>query len=417
MKTRREVVITGLGVVSPIGIGREAFAASLHDRQSGVDAIQQYDTTNFAVRIGAELKDFEPKLYVKPRKSLKVMSREIQMGVASATLAVEEASLDVEAIDVERFGVVYGSPMLYADIPELTDLYRSCVTDEGEFSFELFGEQFSRQMVPLWMLKYLPNMTGSHIGISQGARGPNNTVVQGDLSSLLAMIEATSVIERGIADVMLTGGAGSRLSLTPVVYRGHSNLSHRNEDPTAASRPFDANRDGMVLGEGAVTVVLEERAHAEQRGAPILAEVLGYATTHTGRDVEGGMQAAIERSITRCLSQSDTEPKSVGQVNAHGSSEIEHDRREAAAIRNVLDAVPITAPKSFFGNVGAASGAMEMAASMMNGAIPPTLNFETPDEQCNVNVSGDPQPLKSDLVLKLNQNATGQAAGVLIRRV
>ena len=417
MKTRREVVITGLGIVSPIGVGREAFAASLHDRQSGVDAIQQYDTSQFAVRIGAELKDFEPKLYVKPRKSLKVMSREIQMGVASAALAVEESQLDVEATDVERFGVVYGSPMLYADIPELTDLYRSCVAADGKFSFELFGEQFPRQMVPLWMLKYLPNMTGSHIGISQGARGPNNTVVQGDLSSLLAMIEATSVIERGIADVMLTGGAGSRLSLTPVVYRGHSNLSHRNDEPAAASRPFDANRDGMVLGEGAATIVLEERSHAEKRGAPILAEVLGCSTTHTGRDIESGMQSAIERSISNCLNQSNVDPGEVGQVNAHGSSEVDHDRREAAAIRGLLDAVPITAPKSFFGNVGAASGAMELAASMMNGSIPPTLNFETPDEQCDVNVSAQPQPLQSKVVLKLNQNSTGQAAGVLIRRV
>ncbi len=412
MAAVRQVVITGLGIVSPIGIGRAAFEQSLTDRTSGVSCITHFDTSHLDVHIGAELKDFEPKLYVKPRKSLKVMSREIQIGVASSTLAIEDANLDVAELDVERMGVVYGSPMLYADVAELADLYRGCAVD-GKFDFDLFGEQFPKQMLPLWMLKYLPNMTASHIGIAQGARGANNSVVQGDCSSLLAMIEAIAVIQRGIADVMLTGGAGDRMNLTAVMYRGDSNLSRNNEIPAEASRPFDANRDGMVVGEGAGTIVLEERSHAEKRGAKIYGTVLGYSTVHAGNQ---SMTNAITRSIDTCLAKAKLDSGSVGHVNAHGLSDPEHDAHEAAAIRSTLGDVPVTAPKSYFGNVGAASGSIELAASLVSDSVPPTLNYSTADPACDINVVTNPSSVSMPNILKLNQNSTGQAVGLLVRR-
>ena len=415
MATSSEVVITGLGPVSPIGIGREAFSESLRARTSGVDIVERFVECGRPVQIGAALKDFQPKLYVKPRKSLKVMSHEIQMGVASATLAVEDAELKVDEIDVDRMGVVYGSPMLYADVSELTDLFLGCMVD-GKFDFDRFGGQFPKQMIPLWMLKYLPNMTASHIGIAHGARGANNSVVEGDLSSLLAMIEAASVIERGLADVMLTGGSGSRLCLTSVTYRGDSNLSHRNDAPTAASRPFELERDGMVLGEGAGTIVLESRAHAERRGAPILGTVVSYARTHAGRDLNRGLTSAIKRSIVRCLEKGEVSPAEIGQVNAHGLSELQHDQWEADAIRDVLPDVPVTAVKSYFGNVGAASGALELSASLMSESVLPTLNYDKPDPACDINVSSNARLAGAGMLLKLNQNATGQAAAMLIRR-
>ena len=418
MSEPREVVITGLGIVSPIGVGREEFEKSLRDRTSGVAAITHYDTQNLAVQIGAELKDFQPKLYVKPRKSLKVMSREIQMGVASATLAMEDANLDATTIDAERFGVVYGSPMLYADNSELVDLYQGCMVD-GQFDFDKFGDQFQKQMIPLWMLKYLPNMTASHIGIAHGARGANNSIVQGDCSSLLAMIEAISVIQRGIADVALTGGAGDRMDVTPVMYRGDSNLSHRNDEPAKASRPFDANRDGMVIGEAASTIVLETREHAESRGAKILGTVLGFASTHAGTTTAGSTEAAqkaIERSIQLALNSAGCDSNAVGHVNAHGTSEVVHDGVEAKAIRKVLGDTPVTAPKSYFGNVGAASGTLELSASLALEATPPTLNFESPDPECPISVVADPVRIESPIILKLNQNSTGQAVSILVRR-
>ena len=418
MSEPNDVVITGLGIVSPIGIGREAFEQSLRDRKSGVGQITRFETKHLAVRIGAELKDFEPKLYVRPRKSLKVMSREIQTGVASATLAMEDAGLVGDQLDTDRFGVVYGNPMLYADLPELTDLYQSC-SDENVFDFDRFGDQFAKQMMPLWMLKYLPNMTASHIGIANQARGANNSIIQGDCSSLLAMIEATCAIQRGIADVMLTGGSGDRMNVTAVMYRGDSNLSHRNNEPEKACRPFDADRDGMVIGEAATTIVLESRAHAEARGARILGTIRGYASVHAGSVTNGREQAkqnAIERSISGTLDKAKITADQIGHVNAHGLGDGSHDAIEARAIRKVLGDVPVTATKSFFGNVGAASGALELSASLVSDVVPPTLNYTTRDPACEVNVVTEPLTTESKFILKLNQNSTGQAASVLVHQ-
>jgi 3-oxoacyl-[acyl-carrier-protein] synthase II len=323
--------------------------------------------------------------------------------------------LDTTKTDTDRFGVVYGSPMLYADIPELGDLYRVCMVD-GEFDFNQFGEQFSKQMFPPWLLKYLPNMTASHIGIAYGARGPNNSVVQGDVSSLHAIIEAATVIQRGLADVMLTGGTGNRLAFAGVVYRGDSNLSHRSNDPQSASRPFDADRDGMVIGEGAGTLVLEERQHAVRRGASILGTIVSHASTFFGSTGQNGFQAAIENSIVACLQKAGVDPADIGHVNAHGLSGRAHDVKEAKAIRSTLGDVPVTALKSYFGNVGAASGALELCASLlMNGTVPMTLNYDQPDPECDVNVVSSPQISTSPNFLKLSQVGTGQAAALLVR--
>jgi 3-oxoacyl-[acyl-carrier-protein] synthase II len=277
-------------------------------------------------------------------------------------------------------------------------------------------------MLPLWMLKYLPNMTASHIGIAHGARGPNNSIVQGDCSSLLAMIEAVTLIQRGIADVVLTGGAGDRMDITPVMYRGDSNLSHRNDSPSEASRPFDAARDGMVIGEGAATIVLEERSHAEQRGAKILGSILGYASVHAGSGFTSNNEAerhqsvqnSIERSISLALSKGSINASDVGHVNANGTSEVVPDSLEANAIRNTLADVPVTSAKSYFGNVGAASGALELAASLTQSTIPATLNYETPDPECPINVVTQAVDATSKVCLKLNQNSTGQAVSLLV---
>jgi len=309
--------------------------------------------------------------------------------------------------------------MLYADVPELEDLIRSCKVN-GRFDFTRFGEQFPKQMIPLWLLKYLPNMTSSHIGIAHNAYGPNNSIVHGDVSSLLAIIEATTIIQRGVADVMLTGGAGNRLALTAVAYRGDQNLSKRNDDPTKASRPFDADRDGMVIGEGSGTLVLESRAHALSRGARIYGTIQGYASTHRGTAKKHSLQRAIEQSIRGCLKSAAASGSDIDHVNAHGLSDEKHDRVEAAAINAVLGDVPVTATKSYFGNVGAASGAFELAASLVTsfrGCIPATLNYERPDKQCPVNVVANAGTTShGKAILKLNQSGMGQAVALLVQK-
>jgi len=269
------------------------------------------------------------------------------------------------------------------------------------------------------MLMYLPNMIACHVAIANDARGHNNTISVGDASSLLAISEAARVIERGLADAVIAGGAGTRLNITPLMYRGTARLSHRIDDPQRASRPFDAQRDGMVNGEGAAAFVLETRAHAEARGAKIQARVLGFGETYCPPQSSEEMRtAAIERSIRSALRQADLAPDDLGHVNAHGAATRDEDRYEAAAIRAALGDIPVTAPKSFFGNLGSGSGAVELAASVLGFAydkVPVTLNYEQPDPECPIHVvHGRPLRGAARTAIALNQSWTGQVAALVI---
>ncbi len=298
----REVVITGLGIVSPIGIGREAFWSSLCAGRSGVRPITRFDTSAFPVHFGAEVTDFDPKAYVRPRKSLKVMSREIQYGFAAADFAMTEAALTADRLDPDRFGVVFGAEMIYCDLSELEMVYRQCLVEEtikprplvalpdsggnesspphplapssiqhappDRFDFTRWYDSATRELFPLWLLRNLPNMIACHVAIAHDARGPCNTIGHSDVSSLGAIIEAVRTIERDAADVMIAGAVGARVHPTAFCYRGDGDLSHRNAEPERASRPFDAGRDGLVNGEGAAAFVLESRQHAQQRVRP-----------------------------------------------------------------------------------------------------------------------------------------------------
>ncbi len=413
-----DIVVTGVGVVSPIGIGKEAFWTSLQQGRSGVDTLEALRDTPWPFRFGAEIQDFEGKQYVKPRKALKVMARELQTGYAASALAMSDAGLEAGQLDPERFGVLFASDMLYCDVQEVVEPFSICVQDH-EFHFEEWGRRAIGQLYPLWMLKFLPNMTACHVGIANDARGPNNTICQGEASSLLALIESANVIRRGDADVMITGGSSSRLRLMTMLYRGAINMSLRNEDPAAASRPFDADRDGMVNGEGAAALMLESRQHAEARGAPILARIAGYAFNFDTRFRNGAHHGdPIADSFRAALAMADLKPEDLGHVNAHGLSTREHDAREARAIRAALGDVPVTAPKSLFGNLGAASGMVESVASILAleaGEVPPTRNYERPDPECPINVvAGRSLQQPQAAALLTSQSTTGQVASVVI---
>ncbi len=415
---RSEVVITGLGVVSPIGVGYQAMRKALHAGTSGVRRLSAFDTPDFPVRIGAEVSEFDAKQYVTPRKSLKVMSRGIQLAFAAAHMAVNEAGVGSSGIETDRFGVVFGADMMQLDPEELIAAFQSCIND-NEFEYRRWNEQAFRELYPLWMLKYLPNMPACHMAISLDARGPNNTLVLGEVSSLAAIAEAVRVIERGDADMMISGGTGSRIHPLSWCFRDNVLHSCRHDEPQRVSRPFDAERDGMVYGEGAAAFLLESRQHAEARGAKILARITGFAscfeTCTPGAPFEGrAIRAAIEQS----LRAAQLEPADIGHVNAHGLSTVEHDRAEALAIRDVLGDVPVTALKSFFGNLGAGTGAVEMIGSLMaleTGDIPFTLNYDQPDPDCPVNVvRGVPERTNRQAALLLNQTSNGQSLAVVV---
>ncbi len=275
----REIVITGVGVVGPLGIGRQAFWSALLAGTSGVSESTNFDARGLPVRLVAEIRDFDPQAFVKPRKSLKVMARDTQLGMTAAALARDDAGLTAPSIDPDRFGVVYAADTINPTLSESADPYRPCIQDD-QFHMEQWGTRGFDASFPLGMLKLLPNMIACHVSISHDARNHNNTLYMGDVSGLLAIGEAASVIQRGAAEVMLAGGASSRMQALDWARACVTlELSHRHEDPSAASRPFDARRDGQVRGEGAAALILEDRKHATRRGATVLASVLGWSSS------------------------------------------------------------------------------------------------------------------------------------------
>ena len=414
----REIVITGVGVVSPIGIGREAFWASLEAGRSGVRAVSTLNDDCWPVHIGGEVVDFDPKRFVRPRKSLKVMSPEIRFAYAAADLACSDGQLDVDGMNNERLGVVFGADMIYCNLEDIISAFRGCLVD-GKFDYSQWGEHALSELHPLWMLKYLPNMPACHIGIARNARGPTNSIILSEASSLSAIGEGVRVIERNQADAMIVGGAGARIHPTSISFRGDKLVSRSNGDPSRACRPFDAERNGIVNGEGAGAFLIEDRQHAEHRGAKVLARVLGYASRFEPFQNDGEMTGrAIRDSIDSALRASGLAADAIGHVNANGLSTPMHDRIEAQAIRDRLGDVPVTALKSYFGDLGAGTGAVEAVGSVLaleQGRIPATLNYENPDEACPVNVvHGKPQPMKYPTALLLNQSTSGQAVALVI---
>ncbi|WP_146447646.1 beta-ketoacyl-[acyl-carrier-protein] synthase family protein [Bythopirellula polymerisocia] len=410
----QEVVITGMGIVCPLGIGSEAVWSAIEHRASGVRTIPRLVEAGFPVTIGGEVPDFDGKQYVQPRKSLKVMCRETQLAFTAAELAWADAQLTDAKIDAERLGVVLGSSVFRSELPELTALYQES-NKNGQFDFTRWDTAI-KELYPLWMLKYLPNMSACHIGIAKDARGPNNTIVEGDVSSLLAMIEATDTITRGHADVMLTGATGSLLAWVDVCWHGGARMTRNNSIPSAASRPFDSARDGFVMSEGSAVFVLESRTHAEKRGAKIFGRILGYG--RRSESVSRGKKPtgqSIRQAIQAALEMGHVSPREVGHVNAHGLSTIDDDAVEAAAIQSELQDVPVTAPKSFVGNSGASGGAIELAISLLGlqkNQIPPTLNCDDPID--SLNVVRTTQIPKSSAMLALNHKLTGQAVALLV---
>jgi 3-oxoacyl-[acyl-carrier-protein] synthase II len=414
----REVVITGLGIVSPIGVGREQVWESLVARRSGVRPIAQLADAGWIAPWGGEILDFEPKEYIQPRKSLKVMCRDIQLASAAAEMAWQDARLEEATLDHDRFGVIGAAGLMYCDLDELREPFQAWI-DQEDFNIRRWSQRAMGELYPLWMLKYLPNMPACHIGIRYDARGPNNTISQGDASSLMAIAEGADLIRRDLADVVIVGGTGARINISDLMWHRGARLSRNGtKEPAAICRPFDRDRSGLVFGEGAAQLVLESRDHAERRGVRPIARVAGAAMRYEP-SVESQRPTgdAIRRAIVAALAAARLESYHVGHVNAHGNSTLEDDPAEARAIRDTLGNVPVTALKSFCGNLGHGGGAVELAMSLValaHGVIPPTLNYETPDPECPVNVVREPQRVESRTFVKLNHNATGQAAAVVI---
>jgi 3-oxoacyl-[acyl-carrier-protein] synthase II len=411
-----------MGVLTPIGLSPEDFWSALSSGRSGIAAISSFDATRLPVRIAGEIRDFDAREYVekKDRKSLKVMARTIQLAVAGAQRALADSAVDRTALDPDRFGVEFGASLIASELGELGPASQRSVNGQADHvDLDRWGTEGLANMPPLWMLKYLPNMLACHVAILHDARGPNNSITESDVASLLAIGEAFRILRRDQADFFLTGSGESKLNPLSLARQClFQDLSKRNSEPARASRPFDLKRDGMVLGEGASILVLEDLDHARRRGARIYAELAGFGSAFD-RDRKGdGIAAAIRAA----LADARIGPAEVDHINAHGVSSKEGDAWEARGIRLVFgsDNPPILAVKSYIGNLGAASGSTELAASLLafhHGRLPSTLNYEHADPRCPVRVAvGDPMACRKPYAIKLGFTELGQCAAVVVRR-
>ncbi|MCO8124290.1 3-oxoacyl-ACP synthase [Stieleria sp. TO1_6] len=442
---RENAVITGVGIVSAVGIGQAEFFDALLDQRSGIrslaertdgDAVPADGEAIDGVWIGAPVVDFEPKQHVRPRKALKVMCREIQLGFASAYLAVDHAGLsdsipatDQGAISPQRMGAVYGSEIFFNPPDELAASIRRCIDDHGVVQPGRFGDAARKEVMPLWMLKYLPNMPACQVGISINAQGPNNSLVLGDVSGAAALHEAKSYLERGLADVMLAGATGTRIAATRLAYRGDLAVPARDgrslED---VSRPHDPQATGVVGGEGAVSLVLETAAHAKQRGARPLAGLLASASRFSAspamradqRSAEPdsphsrGSAAAIALAIQAVLAEAELQAGQIGLVISHAMGDRQIDAAEADAVADCGIDCPAVAVTSLLGHAGAASGMIGLATGVLaivNETIPPTRH-DVVNPKVKFNATA--QRLTSPYVLCLSHTAEGSAMAVLL---
>jgi 3-oxoacyl-[acyl-carrier-protein] synthase II len=419
MPYARRIVVTGIGVVSPLGQTRAAFGDSLRSMRSGVRRIGMFDPSTLPVQIAAEIPEFDARLYLdkKDRKSLKMMARTVQFAVAASRLAFDDSGLTPAEYDPHRFGVVFGSSTLPGELAELAPVaVASFDASTNEIDMKRWGSDGMHRMQPMFMLNHVPNMATCHVSILHDARGPNNTITQSDVAGLLAVGEAMRVIQREAADLILTGGADTRTPPVAMIrYPLFNQLSRRNETPESACRPFDATRDGTVMGEGSAVFLLEDLDHAKKRNARIIAEVAGFAS---GFDA-GRSGAGLARVIRRAMAEAGITPTDLDHVNAHAPGTTEDDAWEARGIAEAVGSVHVAALKGQLGNLGAGGGAVELAGSLVGmeqGWRPGTRNFREADPRCPVVVACESAAMRKAYILKVSGTEFGQCAALVVRR-
>ncbi|QYM79815.1 beta-ketoacyl-ACP synthase II [Horticoccus luteus] len=407
----RRIVITGLGVVASIGHDVNAFWASLIAGRSGVDRVTHFDCTQFASQIGAEVRDWEAAAHMDPKEARR-NDRYTQFAYVAARQAVRDAALEMAKEDGDRVGVIIGS-----GIGGMQTI---------ETQHDILRERGPRKVSPFMIPALISNMAGGLVAMDLGARGPNFGVVSACATSTHAIGEAFNALRRGDADVMVAGG--SEAAITPLAYAGFCSMkamSTRNGEPKRASRPFDLNRDGFVMGEGSGIVVLETLEHAQARGARIYCELAGYAATcdafHiTQPDPEG---KGLSLAMRRALDTAQLRPEEIDYINAHGTSTPYNDKFETLAIKKVFGEharrLAISSTKSMTGHLLGAAGAIECVVSVKTieqGIVPPTINLETSDPDCDLDyVPHASRAMRVRTVLSNNLGFGGQNAALVLR--
>jgi 3-oxoacyl-[acyl-carrier-protein] synthase II len=409
---RRRVALTGVGVVTPIGIGKDAFWANLMEGRSGVRRITAFDPTPYDTQIAGEVADFDPAAFMD-RKDVRRNDRFVQFAMAASRLALDDAGFAITPRNAERVGVIIGSGIGGAKTWE----------EQHQVLLERGPGRVSAFFVPMIIV----NMASGIVSIATGAKGPNVSVVSACATGGHAIGDASRAIQHDEADAMICGG--SEAALTPLSLAGFCTMkamSTRNDAPERAVRPFDAQRDGFVMGEGAGILLLEEWERAEQRGARIYAEIVGYGMSAdafhiTQPDPEGDGAA---RAMLNALRDAGLEPGQIGYINAHGTSTPFNDKFETLAIKRVWGAearrVPVSSTKSMTSHLLGAAGGVEAIACALaieREMLPPTINYEFPDPECDLDyVPNAPRPARIDVAMSNAFGFGGHNAILILRR-
>lgn len=407
----KRVVVTGVGIVSPVGIGKERFLDSLLAGRSGVKLIERFDTTDYPVKIAAEICDFDPSSYIE-KKWAKRMDLYAQYGTSAATMALEDSGYPVEE-DPFAVGALIGSGVggLYTFYDQIGVLL----------------EKGPSRVSPFFIPMMIPNMASACSSILLGLKGPVNATCTACAAGTMALGDAFSLIRRGDATAMFAGGAEAAVNQVGMsAFAACRAISARNDEPEKASRPFSTGRDGFVMGEGAGVLVLEEMEHAVKRGAHIYAEMIGYGMTadafHLTEPDESGEPAGL--AMTRALRDADVDPASVDYINAHGTSTPLGDIMETKAIRLSLgshaDQVMVSSNKSMFGHCLGAAGGLEAAATILcieAGKVAPTINLDEPDPACDLDyVPNAAREAQIEVAVSNSFGFGGHNAAIVFRR-
>jgi len=406
------VVITGMGVVSPIGIGIKKFKEALFAGKSGVRRITCFDPSPYRSQMAGEVRDFNPQQYLSP-KEIKRMDRFTQLGIVAAEEAIKGAEIDFEKEDPTKIGVLVGS-----GVGGLSTIER-----EETILLEKGPQRVSPFLIPM----LITDIASAQISIRYGLSGPNFSISTACATGNHSIGEAFKIVQRGDAEIMIAGG--TEAAITPLGLAGFCSmraLSTRNEEPEKASRPFDRKRDGFVIGEGAGIVVLERLSRAKKRGASILGEIIGFGMSadayHVTQPVEDGR--GIKEAMMKALRDAEISPEEVGYINAHGTSTPLNDKMETRAIKDVFGTyayqIPISSTKSMTGHLLGATGGVELIACLLalnEGIIPPTINYENPDPECDLNyVPNQAREAKIKIALSNSMGFGGHNAVLVVRK-
>ena len=435
MRSHR-VVITGFGAITPLGLTAAETWVSLCEGRSGISRITAFDPVGFTCKIAGQVPEYRIQNYVPKshRKAIKLMSRDIELAVIAANEALVHAGLVTKGIDPEkvnidsrRVAINLGAGLISCDMVELAPAVAASVTD-GTFDIHKWGKEGLDLVTPLWLLKYLPNMLACHIGIIHDIQGPSNTITCAEASGHLAIAEAAQTIARGDSDIALAGGAEAKVN--PIVLIRQCLIkratTQSNDEPAAACRPFDADARGSVFGEAAGVVVLENREHAENRGARIYAEVAGLGQSNNINPAYERLEPdgkGVRIAIEKAMAEAQIEPDELDLIVPHGTGIPADDLAEARAIRAALGEaaakIPVWPTKSMLSNTGAAAGAVDVVAAacaIRDGKIPAAKNYDKKAQGCDLNIATEPREADIRYALSCSYSYGGQTAAVVLKR-